>query len=284
MTQRAQKQDEENLLKRELDRIGLQYEIVSSGERPDFVIACNGLSVGVEISEFHLAAPKRRGPNLREVEKTWLRLREEIDKTREGWPELDGVDVQIRRAGNSLPPAQAHKEFAKALVECVRTKLSFLPHEGAITLKPIEYPILMRYIESLTIERCSFYSSWSIDLVFGWVGVDGDGLLMYMRQKLLQRYDFRSGDLWLFLIGQYAISRTMGWLAVSGLNKCRDLYDALEASQYQMVWLCDWNIVRWARSQGWEEVVAFGGRGIVHPAFRARGRRRRGSATSPRAP
>jgi hypothetical protein len=58
MTQRGQKQHEEHLLKRELNRIGLQYEIVRSGERPDFVLACNGLSIGVEISEFHFAAPK----------------------------------------------------------------------------------------------------------------------------------------------------------------------------------------------------------------------------------
>jgi hypothetical protein len=245
MTQRVQKQNEEHLLKRELDRIGLQYDIVHSGERSDFVIACNGLRVGVEISEFHFAAPKRRGPNLREVEETWLRLRGEIDKTREGWPELDGLDVQIRRAGDSLPPAQAHKEFAKALVECVRTKIPFLTHESVLTLKPIEYPTLMRYIDSLTMEHCSFYSSWSIDLDLGWVGVDENDLLMYMRKKLLQRYDFRSGDLWLFLIGQYAMSRTMGCLATSRLNKYRDLNDALEASQYQMVWLCDWNVVRW---------------------------------------
>jgi len=266
MTQRTQKRHEEHLLKRELDRIGLQYEIVRSGERPDFVIACNGLSIGVEVSDFHLAAPKKRDPNLREVEETWLRLNKEIGKTREECPKLDGVDVQIRRVRDSLPSAQAHKEFVKELVECVRTKLAFLPDEGIITLKPVGYPILMQYVESLAMEHCSFYSSWTIDLDFGWVGVDDNDLLMCMRKKLLQCYEPRSAPLWLFVIGQYTMSRTMGRLSVSKLKTYHQLNDALEASQYQMVWLCDWNIVRWVRSQGWEQVVALGQKRIDHTA------------------
>jgi hypothetical protein len=251
MTQRTQKRHEEHLLKRELDRIGLQYEIVRSGERPDFVIACNGLSIGVEVSEFHLAAPKKRDSNLREVEETWLRLNKEINKTREGFSELDGVDVQIRRVGDSLPSAQAHKEFAWALIEWIRTKLEFLPDEGVLTFKPVGYPILMRYVESVAMEHCSFYSSWTIDPDFGWVGVDENDLVMFMRKKLLQRYESRSVALWLFVIGQYTMSRTMGHLSVSKLETYHHLNDALKASQYQMVWLCDWNIVRWVRSQGW---------------------------------
>jgi hypothetical protein len=266
MTQRTQKRHEEHLLKRELDRIGLQYEIVRSGERPDFVLACNGLSIGVEVSEFHLATPKKRGPNLREVEETWLRLIKEIDKTREGCPELDGVDVQIRRGGDSLPSAQAHKDFADAMVECVRNNLAFLPDEGILTLKSVGYPVLMRYVESFAMEHCSFYSSWTIDLDFRWVGVDDNDLLMCMQKKLQQRYGAGSVALWLFVIGQCALSRTMGHLSVSKMKTYHLLNDALEASQYQMVWLCDWNIVRWVRSQGWEQVAALGQKRLDHRA------------------
>jgi hypothetical protein len=238
----------------------------------------------VEVSEFHLAAPKKRAPNLREVEETWLRLQKAIDKTREGWPELEGVDVQIKRAGESLPSAYAHKEFAEALVECVRAKLDLLTHDDVLTIEPMESPLLARYVKSLEIEHCSFYSSWSIDLNFGWVGIDDKDLLICMHKKLLQRYESRSDALWLFVIGQGTMSRTMGWLSVSKLKAYCRLNDALEASRYQMVWLCDWNIVRWVRSQGWEEVVALSQKGVVHQRFRAPGTRRRAPGTSPRAP
>jgi hypothetical protein len=157
-------------------------------------------------------------------------------------------------------------------------------HEGVLTFQPLELPVLMRYVKSLSMEHCSFYSSWSIDLDVGWVGVDEHDLMMSMRKKLLQRYDCRFGSLWLFVVGQYAKSRAMGRLPVLKLNTYRHLNNALEWSQYQTVWLCDWNIVRWVRNQGWEEVVALGTENIGHRRFRARGRRRRVPGISPRAP
>lgn len=188
MTNSKQKVTERFFLNRYIDLRRISPLDITPSERPGFIIKLNDSCWGVEVTTY--SQPKTeldRFPR-REVEEGWERIREHAGRIRRTCSELKNVCVLTNFKAVEVPRRNQIEAFVEQMIQIIRMHRETI-NSRFIDVRPtIIFPLLQRFVASVSLKTVNVSMDWESDLSFGGVGTSDDELIGLFDSKLTTRF------------------------------------------------------------------------------------------------
>jgi len=247
---RLSKKDEE---RRNLDAylaaavIAVDDGKVDQAERPDFLLRLDGVSIGVEVTEYHVDG------NRREVEEHWASLRQ--------WPMLLNDfprhrQVELNFRALKLPSRRETHDFVAQLIAVIAGAVD-LP--ANISIDPARWPTLGKYVSRVEVAASTVrYLGWSWNFDIAWIGVTEDELMTIVDAKRSSTV-VAASSYWLMITEGATLSRVMALMDHEWLEVMSRLTKQLEDGPFDRLILLQSPIIEWCRDVGWRTIAEQGG-------------------------
>jgi len=220
---------------------------IDQAERPDFLLRLDGVTIGVEVTDYHVAG------NRREVEEHWASLRQ--------WPMLLNdfprhrhVDLDFRAL--KLPSRRETHDFV-AQVFAITAGAVDLP--ATIDVDPARWPILGKYVSRVEIAASTVrYLGWSWNFDIAWIGVTEAELMAIVDAKRSSTV-VTASSYWLMITEGGTLSRVMAFMDHEWLEGMSRLTKQLEDGPFDRLILLQSPIIEWCRHVGWRTITEQGG-------------------------
>ena len=198
------KTEEYNHLKNFLKLLCQPYDSIEETECPDFIVTLDGRQAGIEVTRFHPDSPQKEKYPLAQIEGEISRLKENVEKEAEKYPELKGHLLQISPKIPKLPPKSQYKIVIDEVIQIAR----YLTQEGYDEIEPDErFPHSKECAKRVRLEKLDpsspFEFLWS-NPSFCELGKGKsieDGLLKVVKRKFRKASNYRKVDeLWLLIV------------------------------------------------------------------------------------
>jgi len=224
---------------------------VEEGETPDFVLALDGRSVGVEMTTFQSNTSVDGQLGRRQVESEWERLGNAIEVFRQARPELRDLNIGLMFHGAG-PPRAEHQAFMEEVAAFALARAAELTDDD-VQFWPPAYtsPLMTKYLRTIYLRRCN-YAIWHSNIVAGSIGLPDSTLVKIVDQKAAR--PFRPTDeLWLAIQSTTRISELL--LPLNGaadFEAIPGLESALGSSPFARVFVFGpGGLFQWSRASGW---------------------------------
>lgn len=247
---RLSKKDEE---RRNLDAylaaaaISVDDGKVCQAERPDFLLRVDGVLVGVEVTDYHIAGSRR------EVEEHWASLRQ-WPMVLNDFPRHRRVDLDFRAL--KVPSRRETHDFVAQVFEITAGAVD-LP--TTIAVDPARWPILGKYVSRVEIAESTVrYLGWSWNFDIAWIGVTEDELIAIVDAKRSSTV-VTASSYWLIITEGTTLSRVMAFMDHEWLEVMSRLTKQLKDGPFDRVILLQSPIIEWCRDVGWRTIAEQGG-------------------------
>jgi hypothetical protein len=241
MTRQAKKAEELHSLQEYLRIAGIHLPDtdIADGERPDFILSLGGTTVGVEVTDFHVAGRRR------EVEEHWQRLRQWpmllID-----YPQYRSVELNFKTL---LLPSK--KDLHQFVGEVIALTSHTILSDERIPIDPTRQPVLAKYLTHIDLSPSTLRNlSWRWNFDIAWIGVSEDELLAIVEGKAGSTVTAAS-SYWLIVTEGPTLSRVMAFMDHEWVDTMPRLQLALNAGPYDRLILSQSPVIEWRRDAGW---------------------------------
>lgn len=249
MTRQSKKDEERQNLDAYLAAAAIAVDDgkIDQAERPDFVLRIDGVSIGVEVTDYHVAG------NRREVEEHWVWLRQ--------WPMLLNdfprhrqVDVDFKAL--KLPSRREAHNFVAQLFAITASAVD-LP--TTIDVDPARWPILGKYVSRVEIAASTVrYLGWSWNFDIARIGVTEAELMAIVDAKRSSTV-VAALSYWLIITEGAPLSRVMAFMDHEWLEVMSRLTKQLEDGPFDRLILLQSPVIEWCRGVGWRTIAEKGG-------------------------
>lgn len=251
MTRQRKKAAERAALAALLTALGVAPANVDEGETPDFVLALDGRSVGVEMTTFQSNTSMDGRLGRRQVESEWERLDKAIEAFRQARPELRDLNVGLMFHGAG-PPRGVHQAFMEEVAAFALGRAVGLTDRDVELWPPaFTSPLMSKYLRTVYLRRCE-YARWYSNIVAGWIGLPDSTLGQIVEQKSSR--PFRATDeLWLAIQSTTRVSELLIPLNGSAdFEAIPGLEEVLRSSPFSRTFVFGpGGLFQWSRSTGW---------------------------------
>lgn len=251
MTRDSQKQEERAVADQYLRLRGI-IGTVEASEHPDFLVTTAGGILGLEVTAYG-------HPVGREVESTWEGLLEFASTFRDGFPEINHLNVWLNFRLKYLPPRSQFPAFCEAVVVFLkRNKERATRSYLNIPVDPELDPLLARYVSKVTIRLGKIRMDWYWPSHSGGgVGTSDEELLAAVSKKLStyqEPADVTESHLVVYGGGP-GLSRIAAPWSTEQLEGFPLVNAALAAGPFEVVAVLDLRDFLWTRGKGWSTLA-----------------------------
>lgn len=251
MTRPEQRAREVQIVTKVLEALGLTPLAIEEGPNPPDVLVClSDGKLAIEVTEFH-SSQKRR-----QAEEAWTDMILASREVRKKYPEINSLSVHIDLKKPRLPKRSQIRLFVDEVIQlCQDYKDKVGKDELCLRKEISSYPLIASVTNYVILREVGIYMDWSSSLISGWVGLNEEELLKAVEKKAInsQKPDGTS-EFWLVVVGGIYISQVVGFINEEELREFTQVNEALAASAFDAVYLCDAQIARWTPVEGWKMV------------------------------
>lgn len=250
MTRLSKKDDERRNLDAYLAAAGISVDDgkVDHAERPDFLLRVDGVLVGVEVTDYHVAGARR------EVEEHWAALRQ-WPMVLNDFPQHRRIDLDFRAL--KVPSRRETHDFV-AQVFAITAGAVDLP--ATIDIDAARWPILGKYVSRVEIAASKVrYLGWSWNFDIAWIGVTEDELMTIVDSKRSSTF-VTASSYWLMIAEGATLSRVMAFMDHEWLEVMTRLTKQLVDGPFDRLILLQSPIIEWCRDVGWRTIPELGGK------------------------
>ena len=227
---------------------------ISSGESPDFIVKLQQKKIGIELTDFHSGAKRRKGSLRRSGEDAWelvqTTIMEEVNKHNE----LNETSGLLFFKRMKLPSESERKKFAE---ELIKLAINMIKSDCKEISPGYEYPLLKGYLKKFHLEKAGCYITWEWNYNVSSVGVTETELINTTMQKIdkISKYKEKDCDeIWLIIISGHRLSQSMGTRLAYQLNTFNNFSDLLRKSGYHRVFVYQTMIGEIYKWPDWERI------------------------------
>lgn len=232
--------------------------LVNGNHNPDFIAQINESKIGVEETTYYRQQRKGESYPRQLKESAWQDLRDIIENKRKNHVELNEIYGTVRFGKFLLPPSKEYDSFADELVKFAISKVEELSDDfKRYKAFDYEYTHLRKYVEYFELQKVVCYMFWDWRHRADSVGLQKDELCSVIQAKIDKYTDCQANENWLLVTSGTQISQQMGRLCVGIMNEWKDVFDLLDKSPFDKVYVYDYmrsRIVLYTKVGRWKKI------------------------------